>query len=156
MFQPPPMSVEQIQSSDVAESSMAYPVLQELPSTLGELVVTDPRDPIVWKSAQNLELSSRAFAACWAIYRERGLAERNGVPLSESEIKFHDKYLDDELVLKAIWSKNYTDVDADVVMRYIAHLHLIEDATAEFEAVLNAPPRIGGEAVRAARHRFDE
>lgn len=91
--------------------------------TLGEIVVTDPRDPFVWlaKDVSNeYEMPSKnGKQLLWFIYRLNG-----NMPQTESDVKWRDDREDINSILKNI---SLTDIEA--ADRYIEHLvHLDAEA----------------------------
>lgn len=65
----PPQSEDPLPIND----NPPYRYSKELPGSLGELVVTDPRDPFVWLSRiPNAHPSEKAKQAMWAVYRLDG------------------------------------------------------------------------------------
>lgn len=79
------------QSEDPLPTSVdhSYYYANEAPSGLGELVVTDPRDPFTWTSAHNLRLSTEGRDILWLVYRLDG-----NFPQQDKDYKYRDDLVD--------------------------------------------------------------
>lgn len=151
------------EASDAKEEEIAR-LNRNIPSSgIGELVVFDPRDPIVWMNSHNVDLSPTALDVCWAAYRAAG----DGI-LLESEMKFRDRINPPELIRNFI-DKMLTDEDKRAVSSYQEHLGMLAAAESEATARVTAVPMLGAEAIHSmqreprhlaprlpARHRLDD
>lgn len=97
---------------------------RNFPSTLGEVVVTDPRDPFVYINAHTSKAheapSERAKQLLWTVYRING-----NLPDSDDDAKWHDLMIKTDRLFE-----NLTQKDVAWTEKYIKHLaHLdFEDA----------------------------
>jgi hypothetical protein len=106
----------------------SYTYNKEPKGTLGEIVVTDPRDPFVWLQTEAFkpyeQPSSNGKQLLWFIYRMNG-----NMPQSETDIKWRDDRDDIEATLK-----NSSRIDMNVANRYQLHLTHLDAEQAIKEA----------------------
>jgi|GEM_PF-4658635 len=82
-------------------------------SKLGELVVTDPKDPFVWKVNEKLHPSKRVMGLLWFMYRMSG-----HFPTDENKAgSDRDKDIMDGRILDQL---NLNEVD--ILLKYVSFL----------------------------------
>ena len=89
---------------------------KEPKGTLGEVVVTDPRDPFVWLYSDTAHVHSFPSAngkqLLWIIYRMNG-----HMPESDNDAKWRDERNDADALFE-----NISPTDLNCIRRYQAHL----------------------------------
>ena len=103
----------------------SYHYNKESKGTLGEVVVTDPRDPFVWLYSDTANIHSFPSAngkqLLWIVYRMNG-----HMPETDNDAKWRDERNDANALFE-----NVSPTDLNCIRRYQAHLfaHLeAEDA----------------------------
>jgi len=93
-----------------------YEYYKDPPSTLGELVVTDPRDPFVWLNLETASSKQRPTEKgkqlLWITYRMNG-----NFPKTDADIKWRDTTIEFRNIFR-----NISQIDLAYLDKYQRHL----------------------------------